>query len=179
MSCNQHLLYNIEMDCYAITTHLKEFKLLSIPSFHMEISQFHHFIWRYLNSIISYGDILLHLKILLCTSAKFIGMLSYLQRGRIETRHGYSQKCERGVAKLCLPPRFWPLLRKTELLPWKQKLFRENRYKSMLRRQEWLFSCLLVLKRTWIYNAINKCKFLSSNMILWSKTNFIAMQINI
>ena len=73
------------------------------------------------NSIISYGDILLHSKILLCTSNKFIGMLSYLQRGRIERWHGCTQKCERGwVAKLCLPPRFWPLLRKTELLPWKQ-----------------------------------------------------------
>jgi hypothetical protein len=57
----------------------------------------------------------------------------------------------------------------------KTKMFRENRYKSMLRRQGWLVSCLLVLKRTWIYNAINKCKFLSSNIILCSKTNVVAM----
>ena len=34
----------------------------------------------FVNSIISSGDILLHSKILLYTSAKFIGMLSYLQR---------------------------------------------------------------------------------------------------
>ena len=38
----------------------------------------------FVNFIISSGDILLHSKILLCTSAKFIGMLSFLQRGRIE-----------------------------------------------------------------------------------------------
>jgi len=31
----------------------------------------------FVNSIISSGDILLHSKILLCTSAKFIGLLSY------------------------------------------------------------------------------------------------------
>jgi hypothetical protein len=72
----------------------------------------------FVNSIISSGDILLQSKILLYNSAKFIGMLSYLQRGRIERRQGRSQKCE-GVwgTKLCLPPRFWLLLRKTEFLP--------------------------------------------------------------
>jgi hypothetical protein len=79
----------------------------------------------FVNSIISPGDILLHSKILLYTSARFIGMLSFLQRGRIERWQGRSQKC------------------------------------------------------VWIYNAINKCKFLSSNIILWSETNFVAMQINI
>jgi hypothetical protein len=42
-------------------------------------------------------------------------------------------------------------------------MFRKNRCKSMFRRQEWLSSGLLLLKSTWIYNAINKCKFLSSN----------------
>ena len=57
----------------------------------------------FVNSIISSGDILLHSNILLYTS----GMLSYLQRGRIERRQGRSQKCEgMGGAKLCLPPRF-------------------------------------------------------------------------
>ena len=69
-----------------------------------------------------------------------------------------------GVAKLCLPPCFWPLSRKTEFLPWKQKcsgkigirVYFEN-------RNEFFLAC------TWIYNAINKCKFLSSNIILWSK----------
>jgi len=47
----------------------------------------------FVNFIISSGDILLHSKILY-TSVKFIGMLSYLQRGRIERRQGRSQKCE-------------------------------------------------------------------------------------
>ena len=82
--------------------------------YHYRVARVHVFV----NSIISSGDILLHSKILLYTSAKFIGMLNYLQRGRIERRQGRSQKCE-GVwgAKLCLPPRFWLLLRKTEFLP--------------------------------------------------------------
>jgi hypothetical protein len=53
----------------------------------------------FVNSIISSGNILLHSKILIYTSAKFIGMLSYLQRGRIERRQGRSQKCEGGGSK--------------------------------------------------------------------------------
>ena len=132
------------------------------------------------NSIISYGDILLHSKILLCTSAKIIGMLSYLQRGRIERWHGRSQECERGVGgKTMFATTSLAAIKKNWIVTMKAKMFRENRYKSMLRRQEWLFSCLLVLKGAWIYNAINKCKLLSSNIILWSKTNVVAMQINI
>ena len=34
----------------------------------------------FVNLIISSGDILLHSKILLCTSAKFIGMLSFFYK---------------------------------------------------------------------------------------------------
>jgi hypothetical protein len=115
------------------------------------------------NSIMSYGDILLHSKILLCTSAKFTWMLSCLQRGRIERWHGRSQKCERRVGA----PRFWPLLRTTELLPWKQKCSGKIGIRACFE------------DRNDIFLAINKCKFLSSNIILWSKTNFVAMQINI
>jgi hypothetical protein len=48
----------------------------------------------FFNSIISSGDIVLHSKILLYISAKFIEMLSYSQRGRIERRQGRSQNCE-------------------------------------------------------------------------------------
>jgi hypothetical protein len=63
-----------------------------------------------------------------------------------------------------MPPRFWPLLRKTEFLPWKQKCSGKIGIRVCFEDRNYFF-----LACTWIYNAINKCKFLSSNIILWSK----------
>jgi hypothetical protein len=77
------------------------------------------------NSIIPYGDILLHSKILLCTSNKFIGMLSYLQRGRIERWYGCTQKCERGVGdKTMFATTFLATIKKNWIVTMKAKLFR-------------------------------------------------------
>ena len=68
------------------------------------------------------------------------------------------------VAKLCLPPCFWPLSRKPEFLPWKQKCsWKIGIWVCFEDRNDFFLAC------TWIYNVINKCKFLSSNIILWSK----------
>ena len=116
------------------------------------------------NSIILYGDILLHSKILLCTSAKFIGMLSYLQRGRMERRQGRSQMCEGWESKTMFATTFLATIKKNWIFTMKAKCSGKIGIRVCFEDRNYFF-----LACTWIYNAINKCKFLSSNIILWSK----------
>jgi hypothetical protein len=88
----------------------------------------------FVNSIISSGDILLHSKILLYTSAKFIERLSYLQRGRMERRQGRSQMCEGWESKTMFATTFLATIKKNLIFTMKAKMFRKNRYNSRLRR---------------------------------------------